>query len=585
MQKSGLVQELILNPGKGLPDELFFRGQYRHEEGNLIVDESGELVLNTCFNSFSAMQWGEFTGVHEIAFLLNLRGSGCVQLWSAEASGEEKLIDEVPFALEKDTEIPIGPSRTLNSLGKMCWLRLLAENGAAVLSGGRIITETEPLRRLNLACCFCTYRREKELRQNVSELMEARHSPDSILNEKLDIYIADNGHTLSPEEFGDIGQVFVFQNPNYGGSAGFTRCMIEAGIRKKGKYSHLILMDDDAVICRFVLERTAALLSFLKSDYEGYLIGGALLSLEQPWLQAENGGEFRGRDTFRNGNRADLRDFRQVFCNQTRNRAVNYNAWVFSCIPADFVAEDNLPLPLFLHGDDIEYGLRFQGKILQMNGICVWHPGQRINRPVYMTYYEHRNYSIIEAVHQPYTTAGSYLKTEIKKVVRLLTEYRYAEAWCSIRGSRDFLRGIDWFLQQDPEELNRDVRTWKQNEKCHVEIADAQFEKPMSGPKKKTLEKIVNLFLPAAVKRRVYDSNVIWREIDNSRTAEICVVNAATGDGLVFRRDRRAQRELLKELCRLSREILAEYDRSAESWRKRAPELSACSFWENYLGL
>ena len=99
MNKTYSVQKLILDPDLALPEELFFRGDYRHEEGSLIVEKSGELVLNTYFNSFSAEQWGKLTEIQKVGFLLTLRGTGRVQLWCAKGSGEEKLIDEVPFAL------------------------------------------------------------------------------------------------------------------------------------------------------------------------------------------------------------------------------------------------------------------------------------------------------------------------------------------------------------------------------------------------------------------------------------------------------------------------------------------------------
>ena len=42
----------------------------------------------------------------------------------------------------------------------------------------------------------------------------------------------------------------------------------------------------------------------------------------------------------------------------------------------DVVTRDNLPIPLFLHHDDIEYGIRNQAHgIAFLNGIGVWHKG------------------------------------------------------------------------------------------------------------------------------------------------------------------------------------------------------------------
>lgn len=585
MNRQYTVQNLLFNPDGSLPEELFCRGDYRYERGKLTLEKGKEVSFNTYFNSFSAAQWKKYTELEKIRFRLKLCGTGRVQVWRTDSRGHEKPVEEVPFSLEKETDFFVGKSLSLNRLGSVCWLKLLADEGSVCLSGGSVLTETEPTQELKIACCFCTYKREKEICRNVHDLLEGISSAASVLNGKVDIYVADNGHTLTPDDFGNSEHVFLFENRNYGGSSGFTRCLMEAGLKKKGRYSHLILMDDDALIRSSVLERTAWLLSFLKPEYQDHMIGGALLSLQQPWLQAENGAEFRNRGVVLNRDRVDLRDFHNVLINQKRIRDVNYNAWFFSCIPAAFLNETNLPMPFFIHGDDIEYGLRFHRKIITANGICIWHPDPTTSRRANMGYYDHRNYSIIEAIHWPNMTAEKYWLTQVKKIMRLIAEYRYETAWYSIRGTRDFLKGVDWFREQDPEGLNRSILNWKQLEKCHVENAAALLEKPLGADRIKKAKKLINLLLPATVERRVYDTNVTWLDVDHSRTKEICIVDPATGDGIVFRRDRERQKELLKELGKLRRDIFRDYDRAAKDWRDRAQEVRSEDFWRQYLGL
>ena len=585
MKKTHAVQNLVLNTDESLPEELFCRGDVRYKEGALTLEEGCAVSFNTYFNTFFAAHWMELTEIRRVRFLLSLCGTGRVQIWRADSSGREKMLDEVPFSLETESAFLIEKELSLSKLGRACWLRLVADRGTVRLAGGSIVTETEPQQELNIACCFCTYKREKEIRRNVQGLLEGVPAEDTQLKGKVDIYVADNGHTLRPDDFGNSEHVFLFENPNYGGSSGFTRCMIEAGLKKKGKYSHLILMDDDALIRCFVLERTAQLLSFLKPAYQDHMIGGAMLSLQQPWLQAENGAEFRKRGTALNGARIDLREFGSVLNILERDMDVNYNAWFFACIPADFVTETNLPMPLFIHGDDIEYGLRFEKKILTLNGICIWHPDPNTNRRAYMGYYDHRNFSIIEAIHWPYVTAEKYWLTQLTKIMRFIAEYRYTIAWYSIWGSRDFLKGVDWFRAQDPENLNRQVLSWKPLEQCHIENAADRLEKPRGDSRIRKAEKLINLLLPAKTERRVYDNNVTWPDVDHRRTKEVCIVDPATGDGIVFRRDRAKQKELLKELGKLRREIYADYDRAAKEWHDRAPEVSSEVFWQEYLGL
>lgn len=79
---------------------------------------------------------------------------------------------------------------------------------------------------------------------------------------------------------------------------------------------------------------------------------------------------------------------------------MEYNGWWFCCIP---LAEHfrGFPLPVFIHGDDIEYGLRFNKKIMTMNGIGVWHDAFDNRKASSMEYYDMRNTLITCAIHHP----------------------------------------------------------------------------------------------------------------------------------------------------------------------------------------
>ncbi|MEI3199181.1 MAG: hypothetical protein V8S12_01795 [Lachnospiraceae bacterium] len=54
--------------------------------------------------------------------------------------------------------------------------------------------------------------------------------------------------------------------------------------------------------------------------------------------------------------------------------ATEYTGWWYTCIPLRCIDNDNLPLPIFIHRDDVEYGLRVgKKKFIFLNGIGVWH--------------------------------------------------------------------------------------------------------------------------------------------------------------------------------------------------------------------
>ena len=583
-----VFQKLILPEGGTLPQELFYRGPARRDGNGLILQDGETVAFDTYFNSLSAAQWKELTVIRDLRYELELSGCGRVQLWTCGAEGSPELLEEKAFG-------PAEGAVLLNrhapeELGKICFLQIRAEGGPVQLRGGCITTESAPTQAPNLACCFCTYKREKEIRRNVLNLVTAAKDPGSALYGRADIYIADNGHTLTAEDFGNAEQVFLFENRNYGGSSGFTRCMIEAGIRKPGTYTHILLMDDDAVILPCVVERTCCLLSFLREEYRHHMIGGALLSLQKPAIQAECGAEFIHRGVVQNGVLRNLTDFDAVRNNDRAEpyvHEINFNAWIFSCFPAAFVTEDNLPLPLFLHGDDIEYGLRFRNRIIHMNGICVWHPDPALSRRPNLVYYDHRNYSIIEAVYDARMTPGKYRYTELKKILHLLVNYQYETALYAIWGSRDFLQGIDRFKELEPEELNRKILRWKQFPACHIEnVTDEVFTEASDVSREPSrFMLLLNLILPARIERRVYDTNASWAGINFFRAKEICIVDRKTGDGILLRRDSDKQKEVMREFRALSGEIRKHYQPVAAQWRARIGEINSYSFWKTYLGI
>ena len=584
MNQNHIVQKLLINDGEMLPDELFYRGQYHLAGDHLVVPEKEAVSFDTYFNAFPAEQWNLLTDIQTVRFRFSLIGEGTLELWKTER-GSSHLFAKFPFAYTEEKVLETESFR-LQTIGDYVFFKITAAQSQVEIISGEILSDTPAKNSVHIACCFCTFKREREIRRNVQNLLEGIRKQNSILDNQVDIYIADNGHTLSPSDLDQSDHVFLYDNKNYGGSSGFTRCLIEACIRKPGEYSHIILMDDDAVIKDYVLERTAMLLSFLKPEYRDHMIGGALLSVQKPWLQAENGAVYTNRGIVLNGDKTDLRDFSNVILNQEPVADINYNAWFYACMPSAFIDEHNLPLPLFIHGDDIEYGLRFNHKILRMNGICIWHPDPAASRRPYLSYYDRRNYSIIEAINDPSMNAGKYRYTEWKKMLGLLAQYRYEDAWYGIWGIRDFLKGIDAFKELDPEQLNQTVLRWKKQPVC--QISDGEFKKilrPQMWHKPSRVKRLANLVLPAVIKRKIYDTSVSWEAIGFFSTKEICIVDPETGSGIVLRKNPTEGKAIMKEFHKLEKEIFENYDRVALEWRDRIGELRSYSFWKDYLDI
>ena len=74
------------------------------------------------------------------------------------------------------------------------------------------------------------------------------------------------------------------------------------------------------------------------------------------------------------GSNRDLTDEKEILINENEEKiALKYAAWWFCCFSVNNVKKRGLPSPFFIKGDDIEYSLRNESKIINLNGLAVWH--------------------------------------------------------------------------------------------------------------------------------------------------------------------------------------------------------------------
>lgn len=134
-----------------------------------------------------------------------------------------------------------------------------------------------------------------------------------------------------------------------------------------------------------------------------------------------------------------------------------YAGWWYCCIPATQIDRNGLPLPLFIRGDDVEFGNRCQPRIMTMNGICVWHLTFPTKFRVALERYQWpRNGLIAQA------TTGVYEGIDFVRSLRInfnydLKLFYYDSAELSIRALEDFLRGPDWLVRLDQARYIREL--------------------------------------------------------------------------------------------------------------------------------
>jgi GT2 family glycosyltransferase len=321
---------------------------------------------------------------------------------------------------------------------------------------------------VNLGIDICTFRREpyveRNLRQMCTRIMEQKELQ---VSDHVQIFIIDNGQTLADCEpvqtlvRSHESQVHVIANRNAGGSGGFTRGMMELLSRKDSDgFTHVLLMDDDAVVEPDTLVRIYGFLSTVREEWKDITVGGALLREEQPHILFcagewwENGYTVPNPDT-----NLDLRTRDHATCpylTETGHEHDRYSGWWCCCYSLNTVRENNLPLPLFIHHDDIEYGIRNrEAGIVFLNGVNIWHRDVELSMPGTNMYYDVRN-TLIEMALQK-VGRGAAVKWLLKHYAGELLRHRYTSVAFINRGIQDYLKGPGWLHAQQPEKLHAEL--------------------------------------------------------------------------------------------------------------------------------
>jgi GT2 family glycosyltransferase len=254
-------------------------------------------------------------------------------------------------------------------------------------------------------------------------------------------------------------KIKVFPNINSGGSGGFSRGMLEAlGDKERYGLTHVLLMDDDVVFTHYALERAYVFMRLLKKENGTIMLGGAMMKLDEPFIQYAAGE--RIGNNFRilsSKGRFNMYALHDILSNEIEE-SINYAAWWFCCFPLEESLRGNLALPLFMQGDDIEFGLRnARMKKVMLNGVCLWHESFEKKWMIQKDYYVIRNESILLSIHDKSFTKRNIKQFILIPIIRNILIYDYKSAALMLRAVEDYLKGFEWLTRMDPQELNNEI--------------------------------------------------------------------------------------------------------------------------------
>ncbi len=592
----------ILFPSKTSSTDkaMFFRTREEiAPDSNEIHIQKGDVIsLESYFNAFSIGKWKKYTKLDNLHLFLSIDGNVKIKAYNSVGKGlpgpvelnslqeaydiisANRSVIDCKYSKEKkgyNIEFPNLPEDGI------LYVKLKAESDV-VIRGGYYYTDVdeEKLNEIKIALCICTFKREKEIDRNmnmiIDNLMENKKSP---LYHNVSVYISDNGHTLGSDRYNNE-RIHIFENKNAGGAGGFTRTMIESVYRSGEDYTHIILMDDDIELDTFVFERTYRLIQMVKKGYKRAVVGGAMLELKRRYKQFEAGATFSGIDIYSYNHGWDLRRKDAIAANEAEND-INYTGWWYCCIPTDNIRELGLPLPQFIHYDDIEYGVRNSHfGIILMNGLCVWHPYGMNKQAVSMNYYDFRNSLIAQANTDDPATAMSVFIKFMDTIWTETLRYRYNSAECFFIGLEDYFKGPEYFMQLEPIDNHKRMAEHNDNYENPVGIDLSKVENisHKGRPPHCMMWGALCWFLPSSKRPRyigIRDSGVPFF------TRRLYFYDENREKGFWMERDYNVLFKNLKRSLVDGWKILTLHDSMAADYKRLKKVYTSLEFWEKYL--
>jgi galactofuranosylgalactofuranosylrhamnosyl-N-acetylglucosaminyl-diphospho-decaprenol beta-1,5/1,6-galactofuranosyltransferase len=265
------------------------------------------------------------------------------------------------------------------------------------------------------------------------------------------------------EAAGALGnRLRIHDQPNLGGSGGFSRGMHEA--LTHSDCEQILLMDDDIVIEPDSVLRAIAFSRFAEHPT---IVGGQMLNL-QARSHLHTMGEVVDRHKFKWGPAPHVKHDHNFAKYPLRHATksldlhrrvdVDYNGWWMCLIPRTVAEKLGLPLPLFIKWDDTEYGLR-AGRAgfptATLPGVAIWHMpwSDKDDATDWQAYFHLRNRLVVAALHSPYRYGGALFRDSLKSTIKHLMSLEYSTVALQELAMHDFAEGPSALFDQLPVAL------------------------------------------------------------------------------------------------------------------------------------
>lgn len=427
-------------------------------DASIAIGPGTTVTFDTYFGAFFEANWWTRTRLREVELQVAAAGRCTVRVLRRVGDTVHLLSQETIAA---DPSVPLrlvvrAETASFRQHG-MVYFEIAADRGEParlVRASWHALAAGAPVA---LGIVVCTFNREPW----VGDLLSAA-TRDAVVAAAFErVVVVNQGtpglrtHPAVAAPAGVLGErLTVIEQRNLGGAGGFTRGMVET--LDDPSLTHVLLLDDDIDLEPDTLVRIRAFLAHADGDVA---LGGQMLDRIQAMKLYEGGAIIEAKSWFPKPVQHDL-DLRDVLTlgSVATPPASHYNGWWCFAVRLDTVRAQGLPLPVFIRGDDAEYGIRLgQAGIdtVTLPGIAVWHEPFYLKLGGWHLYYETRNLLILAALHRD-ATGAAMARRQLRMFLLHLLTFRYAGAALILRGIEDFLEGPA-ILDGDPGALHQRV--------------------------------------------------------------------------------------------------------------------------------
>lgn len=597
-----IIQNMIFPEQENLKDhyKLYYRGTkgvLKKEDGvmRLMLPKYAFVEFNTYFNGLSLRKWTKYTGVTNITFHMTACGKFHLRLCEYHMdlfSPVKTVYAEQDYELPEMTEITVAIPEAKE---QMVGFELETES-ECILCNGYYEGEFSETREINLAISTTTMKKEAFIKANVKALKEQILDSKLELADHLFVHVVDNGRTLSKEDFPEDPHIYLHPNKNTGGAGGFARGMIEC-MHQEENITHVLLMDDDIIMQPEGFNKTYTLLKHLKPEFQKRFVSGAMLYMEEMNVQKEDVGTVQPDGNFIPlKDEFDHEDLQDNLLNEKHyvEEEHSYAAWWYCCIPMETIREKGLPLPVFVRGDDVEYGLRCKPGFITMNGICVWHMGFAGKFNVAMDHYQVNRNLLIDQASSDVLQGVDVMRKARLDFRKHLLRFDYDSAELALRAIEDFLKGPGYIKEDIGEKILKD-----NNQYVHQMIPLEQLGKPAG--KAEDLEEDIKID-PATklLYRGTYNGQMAYKgpyktepmavPFNDTYTpgriafrTKLYAINSKNQTGYILERDNQHFAELFKRYKKAMSYYNKHKEQLEQNYRKARDYFITEKFWRKYL--